>query len=370
MSIDALKHDYEQLPILGHLIWYGLAGIKTDRTTLLHLLTQHGFQSYAPEPPTDKLALQRALREWIWQRGTTQRHAGHEDDETATRALIRPINKRRAKYSVFAIVAEEVDFALLGLYHGTSMRILLEKLEPEERAQRQPKLICTTDALGEIAAENEARQVTDELRPIWETYRQLYVSEDLGRMMRAIVEGIPNTIRTRKGGTVYFVPASERQRLLAFQQLIEALPVDPGSTSTPYLIMIPIVDEAHARQELARAVHIGFVADLEALDKDLDDLRSKIKKVSPDAIARRLEKFKAVRDRARTYATLLSLQQETIAEKIDALHQKATAMLTESDDEPLPESPVSVAAVPQQQPARRTAPAIANLIDDDPEAPL
>ena len=33
----------------------------------------------------------------------------------------------------------------------------------------------------------------------------------------------------------------------------------------------------------------GFVADLEALDKDLDDLRSKIQNVSPDAIARRLE---------------------------------------------------------------------------------
>src|SRR5262249_55123528 len=102
--------------------------------------------------------------------------------------------------------------------------------------------------------------------------------------------------------------------------------------NTPYLIMVPIVDETHARQELARAVHIGFVADLEALDKDLDDLCSKVKNVSSDAIARRLEKFKAVRDRAKTYATLLSLQQETIAEKIDALHQKATAMLIEDDE--------------------------------------
>src|SRR4051812_38434552 len=178
-------------------------------------------------------------------------------------------------------------------------------------------------------------------------------------MMWAFVEGNPNTIRTRKGGPVYFVPAAEKQTLLAFQQLIEALPVDPGSASTPYLIMVPIVDEAHAREELARAVHIGFVADLEALDKDLDDLRSKVKHVSPDAIARRLDKFRVVRDRARTYATLLSLQQETIAEKIDALHHKATAMLTRSDDEQLPEAPVSVAAVPQQKSARRSAPAIA-----------
>ena len=99
--MQELQHDYERLPILGHIIWYGLAGIKTDRTTLLRLLTQHGFQGYAPEPPTDKLALQRALREWIRQRGTTQRHAGDEDDETTTRALIRPINKRRAKYAVY-----------------------------------------------------------------------------------------------------------------------------------------------------------------------------------------------------------------------------------------------------------------------------
>ena len=96
--------------------------------------------------------MQRALRAWLRQRGATQHSAGDADDETATRALIRPINKRRAKYAVYAIVAEEVDFALLGLYHGTSMRILLEKLEPHERAQRQPKLICTTDALGEIAS--------------------------------------------------------------------------------------------------------------------------------------------------------------------------------------------------------------------------
>jgi hypothetical protein len=164
--MQELQHDYANLLILGHIIWYGLAGIRTDRTSLLRLLMQHSFQDYVPEPPTDKLALQRALREWIRLRGATQRSAGDEDEETATRALIRPINKRRAKYAVYAIVAEEVDFALLGLYHGISMRILLSKLEPHERAPRQPKLICMTDALGEIAAENEARQVTDELRPI------------------------------------------------------------------------------------------------------------------------------------------------------------------------------------------------------------
>src|SRR5215211_4888549 len=97
----------------------------------------------------------------------------------------------------------------------------------------------------------------------------------------------------------------EHSRLLRAHAVLEQRStVDPGSAYTPHLIMVPNVDEAHARQELARAVHIGFVTGLEALGKDLDDLRSKVKNASPDAIARRLEKLKAVRDRARTYATL------------------------------------------------------------------
>jgi hypothetical protein len=60
-------------------------GYKTDRTTLLTLLTQHGFQNHAPEQLTDKPPLQQALRAWIRLRGATQRNAG-VDDETATRA--------------------------------------------------------------------------------------------------------------------------------------------------------------------------------------------------------------------------------------------------------------------------------------------
>ena len=43
-------------------------------------------------------------------------------------------------------------------------------------------------------------------------------------------------------------------------------------------------------------------------------------------------------------------------------------MLTESEDEQLPEAPVSGTAVPRQEPARRNAPATAGLVDDDPDA--
>jgi hypothetical protein len=41
-----------------------------------------------------------------------------------------------------------------------------------------------------------------------------------------------------------------------------------------------------------------------------------------------------------------------------------------TDDEQLPETLATVAAVPQQKSARRSTPTITNLIDDDPEAPF
>ena len=50
---------------------------------------------------------------------------------TGSRALIRVINKRRSAYIVFALVAEDIDFAKLGLSYGTQLRILLDKATTE-----------------------------------------------------------------------------------------------------------------------------------------------------------------------------------------------------------------------------------------------
>ncbi|MDQ2997044.1 MAG: hypothetical protein M3R61_08325 [Chloroflexota bacterium] len=61
--MQELHHDYEQLPILGHLIWYGLTGIKTDRATLLHLLTQHGSRAMRPSHrPINSPCNERSVR--------------------------------------------------------------------------------------------------------------------------------------------------------------------------------------------------------------------------------------------------------------------------------------------------------------------
>lgn len=336
------------IPLIGFNVWWGLKGIRVQRSDLLAMLQTTGFGGFAPEPPTVATALKRAIKDWIKTHGSIGEEGAEDDDQPenrggrAIRDLVRPINKRRSKHVVFALVGENVDFAQLGLSYGTQARILFEKLTPQERQARQPTLICTTEAAGIIAAQNEAQRLTQELRPLWQHYQDLYISGDLSRMVRAIIDAIPGAVCVRREGGLYFVPADQRDALKRLRALVEGLPTD--GVNEPYLEMIGVPDEKEARREMARAVHRGFLAELRALDKELDDLRSKARTVQPDTIASRLAEYKAVSDRARTYADLLGMQQNAIAEAVTELQGKARALILSDDlpDDAGTESPASV----------------------------
>lgn len=335
--MSASTEQETTIPLIGYNVWWGLKGIRVQRSDLLAMLQATGFGIFAPEPPTVATALKRAIKDWIKTNGSIGEEGADDDDQPenrgrrAIRDLVRPINKRRNKHVVFALVGENVDFAQLGLSYGTQARILLEKLTPQERQTRQPTLICTTEAAGIIAAQNEAQRLTQELRPLWQHYQDLYISGDLSRMVRAIIDAIPGAVCVRREGGLYFVPADQRDALKRLRALVEGLPTD--GVNEPYLEMIGVPNEREARREMARAVHRGFLAELRAMDKELDDLRSKAKTVQPDTIAARLAAYKAVSDRARTYADLLGMQQSTIAEALTELQGKARALIL-SDDLP------------------------------------
>lgn len=190
--------------------------------------------------------------------------------------------------------------------------------------------------------EREARRLTQELRPLWQHEQELYISGDLSRMVRAIIDALPGAVCVRREGGLYFVPVDQRDTLRRLRSLVEGLPTD--GVNEPYLEMIGVPDEQEARREMARAVHRGFLAELRAMDKELDDLRGKAKSVQPDTIAARLSAYRAVSDRAQTYADLLGMQQSTIAGAISDLQGKARALLL-SDDLPERDDTETLASV-------------------------
>lgn len=246
----------------------------------------------------------------------------------ARRELVRPLNHRRSAYAVFALVAEDIDFTSLGLRHGTQARILLEKLSPAERQQREPKLLVTTTEHGAVAAADEAHWLAEELRPWWQMTRGLQIGEDLGRLMTDLILSMPTAVRIKDRGGLYMVAVQDRQRIEAFQQLIAALPSDGEQ---PWCVCLPVIDELASRRELAGAVHRGFLAELQALQSNLADLRQKSQKVGIDTVAARLAHYRAVQQRAIVYADLLGMQRDLIETTLNDLRQQARDLVLDRD---------------------------------------
>ena len=329
------------LPVLGYNLWWDIRGVRVDAHTLEALYRQYGFLPFLPEPPTDLTALKRALHVWRRARqeatAATLAQAGTPVRKREVKLLIRGINQRGTKHAVFGLVGEQINFDLLGLRYATEARILIEKLPPDERAQREPAIVCTTEAEGLIEAEDEARSLTEEIRPLWHEALTTYLASDISGSILQIIESLSSTVKVRDAGGVYFVAAQDEATLRRLQQLIQQLPLE-GNGPAPCLILLPVPDEKRAKAELALAVQRGFLAELHVAGTKLEDLRGKSKQIGASTIAARLIQVRQIRDRAATYADLLGMQQEVIQQSVERLTQRAQQFLEDVDGDEEPET--------------------------------
>ena len=307
---------------LGYVVNWRLMNIRVEEADLKTALDRAGFSNHLPALPTPRKALRRALEAWIAER--TQQHTGtpqplpsaasDEDDENQKETtLIRVINKAGAEHLVFGIVSENVDFNKLGLSYGTQLRILLHKKTGE--------IVCTTDADGVITAQNESSQVTNEIIPYYNEFRRLFFTDDLSKMVHAIVTSM-NAVSLRREGGVYFVPYAERHQIELAKELIASLPTT--AFYKPYLLAIPVINSEVAKADVALAIHHGFLDELKALASDLDRFaEAEPGSVRSETISNRLLQYQFVKEKVGMYATLLSMQQDDIVRGLEALTHKA-----------------------------------------------
>jgi hypothetical protein len=146
--VAVLADCLDTLRDLGYTVFWRLSGIRVSHPDLERALQSTGFDKYLLVPSTPRVALRRALAEWIRAKQriarTLQLQQDDEDqdmnDGRRSRTLIRIINRAGSEHLVYALVAEDIDFSALGLSYGTALRILLHKKTGE--------MICTTDAEG------------------------------------------------------------------------------------------------------------------------------------------------------------------------------------------------------------------------------
>jgi hypothetical protein len=296
-DLNGVEASTSQLPLVGYTVFWRLTGIRVSHPDLEQALKATGFEKYLPDPPTPRVALRRALAEWIKTKQQIarslqlqQNDEEHEgNDGVRRRTLIRVINRAGSEHLVYALVAEDVDFSVLGLSYGTALRILLHKKTGE--------MICTTDAEGVIDAQRESRRVTDELAPYWQQYRDLFISRDLSQMMREIVNGM-NAVSLRREGGLYFVPASERDSLHRLRQLIAGIP--QVVEHDPFVCALGVPDAVEAKRSLSKAVHAGLLDEISSLQTDLGRLSESGDRLREKTIAQRLWIYKRLKAKAAT----------------------------------------------------------------------
>ncbi len=340
-DLNGVESSTLQLPLVGYTVFWRLTGIRVSHPDLEQALKATGFEKYLPDPPTPRVALRRALAEWIKAKQQNARNPQHQQDDedqevndgVRRRTLIRVINRAGSEHLVYALVAEDVDFSVLGLSYGTALRILLHKKTGE--------MICTTDAEGVIDAQRESRRVTDERAPYWQQYRDLFISRDLSQMMREIVNGM-SAVSLRREGGLYYVPASERDSLLRLRQLITGIP--QIADLDPFVCALAVPDAAEAKRSLSKAVHAGLLDEISSLQTDLGRLSESGDRLREKTITQRLVSYKRLKAKAEMYQDLLGMQQDQVRAGIAGLEREALNLLT-AEDVPLT-SPNSQPSVP------------------------
>jgi hypothetical protein len=339
-DLNGLEASTSQLPLIGFTVLWRLAGIRVSHPDLEQALQSAGFEKYLPDPPTPRLAMRRAMADWIKTKQQTVRSLQlQQDDEEQDengggrrRTLIRVIDRAGSEHLVYALVAEDVDCSALGLSYGTALRILLNKKTGE--------MICTTDAEGVIDAQRESQRLTDELMPYWRQYRDLFIARDLSEMVREIIDGM-NALSLRQAGGVYFVPESERDSLLRLRQLIAGIPHVAGSES--FVCALGVPDAAEAKRGLSKAVHAGLLDEINSLRGDLGRLSESGDRLREKTIAHRLVIYKRLKAKAEMYQELLGMRQDEVRAGIAGLEREALNLLR-GDDNPLTSSPSHIPA--------------------------
>lgn len=271
---------------LGDVIFWQLADARVGRTTLERLWKDAGLDlALLPEEPTAERALKQAVRE---------AQVGRRD------ALIR-LGLDSESELVFAAVREHRDDEGNVTYHQEA-RIHLER---------------STERLTSDAQEHEIVQA------ILAAYGVLRTTHTADDVRRAIVKALGSwaAVTLREGGGIYWVPSVYAAELRRLQTAIEKI----GSSRVHVL---PV----HQSQDADRALGEIATASLEA---ELAQLQAEIAAfvtTPPDRVStleRRLDAFAALRDRAKLYRNVLSIQATDLDVQLDRMTATVEGLLTQ-----------------------------------------
>ena len=163
----------------------------------------------------------------------------------------------------------------------------------------------------------------DEIQFAFEKYCMTYRGSEVRTILMRVLD-IAKAVIVRENGGLYFVPRETIETATKLAKLCHAL--HPSAKIT----RLSILDAEGEREDVKAFAWAALRAELEATERDVVALRETAKsgdtKVRESTLNKRLEDFKTLREKARTYKDLLAIQTEELDVSLARLTEQVEAL--------------------------------------------
>jgi hypothetical protein len=290
----AAKKSGEQI---GAIVYWACEGVSIESDKLKKVFQKHKLDEarWFPPPIESSVVFSKALRE--------VKRDGHLSTEDG-RVLIRPINKSDTEI-VIGVVDETRDKAKQDLTYDVPCKVVFTK-ETDQRP-------------ASVAIKGKQHPAAVAIKQTFNDLKDKYITRDITRMLVRNIYRRMGSICLRSTGGVYFAPAAYTDEVQKHQDVVESL----GGSE---FYFIPIYGDAVTKNNLGRQVKRSLEEELKELQVKLQEFKTE-KAPRPDTAARRVEDFKALKDKVSMYSSMLSLKVGDLNQGIKDAAQGMKALL-------------------------------------------
>jgi hypothetical protein len=258
--------------IFGKLMVWSLSEVEMLRDALEHLTERTIGIEYMPRKPQKRMALRRALR-------------ACESD-----GLIRKIRNDDVMLA-YGLVEELPDEINVDLDLNKLNIVILDKSSEN--------------------LEFRGNHKNNQIQELFEKYSEIYTTEDVRKMIVNYIKSRHGISVRDMGGTYYLRSVEDAETAQAFIQ---------GLNSGSQALLFSVFDDSESRNAVGSLAKESIEKELELLAEEIKDLMAK--DASETLLAKRLDRFKALRKKARVYEDCMKYDAEILSQNLDALQKE------------------------------------------------
>ena len=288
--------------------------------------------------------LKRAILRWMRDRATGDKKESLGIEDKDEKGMLRAVTSgSTADILCYAIVTEKRDLDQWGLSYLTNVRVFYN--QPGDT-------IIVNKGVGQDMSYDQDLQ--NSFLPFWEKYRDVYVAEDIGRLVPRVIATLQSATLKDGGGT-YFVPYEQRAALQTLKDIVELqIPTAPNQERAVNLTAIPVIDRPSTKKNMATLAFKAMEAEIVAMQKDLERFIEEVKtpvrdrktgeikkdkdgnikytKVREDTITDRIKAYGQTKAKVQIFKERLGLQEADLLARLAELEATAKTVITTAAD--------------------------------------